>query len=88
MLHHFRERLGKDLEILKQELDKGAFGNLEKNSLSLKGAAVNLSAEGVAAAAYQLEQAGREGDLASAKRNLEKLCSETQRLNAFFEKTD
>ncbi len=88
MLHHFRERLGKDLEILKQELDKGAFSNLEKNSLCLKGAAVNLSAEGVAAAAYQLEQAGREGDLASAKRNLEKLCSETQRLNVFLEKTD
>jgi CheY-like chemotaxis protein len=79
----FQKRLGKDMEHLERSVALGNAGQVEHLAHSLKGAAANLSAEPLRAAAARLEALGHSGDLAAAPLCLAELQQEARQFLAF-----
>ncbi len=63
LVQQFLEEIPTVLEEIKSALDQGDAEAVYGKAHRLKGAAGNLSADAVAAAALRLEQSGRDGDL-------------------------
>ncbi|MFH1292697.1 MAG: response regulator [Pseudomonadota bacterium] len=83
MLHEFLAGVPAQIEALSTALEQGDAEGLIRQAHTLKGAAANLSADGVAAAALRLEQIGREGDLSAGMDGLSELNDDVARLEAY-----
>jgi PAS domain S-box-containing protein len=70
MVHLFEEESPKLLAAISDALERGDVTLLERSAHSLKGAAANLSAKPLSAAALRLEQAAKSKDLESARAGL------------------
>ncbi len=70
MVHLFEEDAPKLLQAMREALERGDLAFLERSAHSLKGAAGNLSAKPVVAAAMQLEIDAQKKDAQSAKASL------------------
>jgi len=79
----FQNRLAGDMEELEHRVALGNGHEVERLAHSLKGAAANLSAETLRAAAARLEAMGRAGDLAAAPLCLAELQHESRRFLAW-----
>jgi len=64
---------------------QGDAESLQREAHTLKGAALNLSAQGVSAAALRLEQIGREGNLSAGKKALRELNDDLVRLETYVD---
>jgi PAS domain S-box-containing protein len=62
----FLNDLPRQLEVLKHFLEAGDAAGVERQAHSIKGAAANMSGEGLRVVAAEIEEAGKKGDLASA----------------------
>jgi HPt (histidine-containing phosphotransfer) domain-containing protein len=83
MVLKFQKRLTGDMEQLERSVALGNTQHVERLAHSLKGAAANLSAEVLRAAAARLESMGRAGDLTAAPLCLAELQYEARRFLAF-----
>jgi len=83
MLQAFLSQVPAQIEALSIALEQGEAASLERQAHSLKGAAANLSANGVAATALRIEQMGREANLSAGKKILEELNDDVARLEAY-----
>jgi len=84
----FLQDYPRQLERLRRALGEGDAPGVARAAHSLKGAAGNLAAEGVVAAAKRLEAMGRAGELAGAEETLRQLEGEIERLRAYAETAD
>jgi signal transduction histidine kinase/DNA-binding response OmpR family regulator/HPt (histidine-containing phosphotransfer) domain-containing protein/HAMP domain-containing protein len=83
MLQEFLTQVPAQIQALRTALKQGDGETVERRAHTLKGAAANLSANQVAAAALRLEQVGREGNLSAGKEALAELKDEVTRLKAY-----
>jgi two-component system sensor histidine kinase/response regulator len=79
LLLKLHTRLGSDLYEIKTAVDSGDCEQVARGAHRLKGAAANLSAEALRAAAAELETAGRNGDVGAARDGLARLKYESRR---------
>jgi two-component system sensor histidine kinase/response regulator len=75
----FRDRLRDELDQIEAKLDAGDSKQVERLAHSLKGAAANLAAQPLSAAAARLESLAREGNLDAARTCLAELRDEARR---------
>ena len=85
MMLEFLEYVPKQLQILNEAVKKGDAKLVERESHSLKGAAGNMGANALVEWANQLELLGRKFDLDSAKKLMENLKTDTERLKMYVE---
>ena len=83
LLEVFLTGLPVQVEALAIALEQGDAESLQREAHTLKGAALNLSAHGVATAALRLEQIGREGNLSEGKKALSELNDDLVRLETY-----
>jgi len=74
------------IKALESVLKKKDFISLENLGHSLKGSSANLSLPGLREAAYRMETAGREKDIAAVKTAMDELKREYARLKDYFAK--
>ncbi len=72
MLNEFADTLPDRIETLRLAIEDQDVEMLARQAHSLKGAAANLSVDGISAAARQLEEIGSNGNLAECRQNLDK----------------
>ncbi len=72
------------IETLRSVIEDQDAEMLARQAHSLKGAAANLGADGISAAAGQLEEMGSDGNLADCRQNLDKLVQETGRVKEYI----
>ena len=84
ILGKFHARAGEMLAAVERAVAAADAAAIGRAAHALKGAAANLSAEGVRAAAQAIESAGHAGDAAAAVRSLEALRAEMGRCLAFI----
>jgi HPt (histidine-containing phosphotransfer) domain-containing protein len=82
LLQMLLEQIAAGLPEMSQAIEQGDARGLEHRAHSLKGAAASLGAERFRQCAFQLEQIGRSGNLASARATLARLAEEEQALRA------
>ncbi len=82
LLKLYDEEFASKSKALKKAVLKSDFKALQELGHSLKGSSANLSLPGLRAAAFALETAGRESDIAGAKSALTRLKDEYARLKA------
>jgi ammonium transporter, Amt family len=82
MLDKFKTLSADTLAELTRHVESSNPSEAARISHSLKGAAANMSADGVAAIAAQIEMAGRANDLAAARQHLDALRREIDRCHA------
>jgi CheY-like chemotaxis protein len=80
MVHLFRQDAPNLLAALSDALERGDMAVLERTAHSLKGAAGNLSAKAVAAAAQQLEKDAKNKNAAAARKSLPEVQRAVQQL--------
>ncbi|MBT8370058.1 MAG: response regulator, partial [Deltaproteobacteria bacterium] len=83
LILQFTENLPDEIKALNEALERQDAESITKQAHTIKGTAANLSAEGIAAAALQLEQAGREGNLSESGKIINYLKDEVGRLEEF-----
>jgi len=88
MLEQFTKSLPGQIEALRSALEQGNGETLQQEAHRLEGSAANLSVERIAAAAFALEQVGREGNLEAGKQALGELENEVARLEAYVNQID
>jgi signal transduction histidine kinase/DNA-binding response OmpR family regulator len=84
MLQEFLKRMPAQVAELRAALEQGDAEMLQREAHTLKGAAKNLSADELAAAALCLEQIGRGGDLTQAKQALGELEAQAVSLREYI----
>jgi len=87
MLEEFLNFVPKKLQKLDEAVKKGDNRLVEKEAHSIKGAAANISAKGIADLSLKLELAGRLGDLAEAKETIDELRTESKNLEQYVSKS-
>jgi CheY-like chemotaxis protein len=87
ILTRFLEDVPRQIEIVKDYLEAGDAAAVERQAHTLKGAAVNVGGEALGAVAFEIEQAGRAGDLAVVKSRLADLEIQFDRLQKAIHKT-
>ncbi len=88
MLQQFTESIPDQVQALKAAVEEADAETLQQEAHGLKGAAKNLSADRIAAAAFKLEQMGREGNLAGGKEALGELEDESVRFKDYIGRID
>ncbi|MGB8658405.1 MAG: response regulator [Candidatus Zixiibacteriota bacterium] len=83
ILGEFLNYLPRQLRTLEEAIEKGDARLVEREAHSLKGAAGNLSAKGIADLALKLELLGRSGDLGGAEEIIGNLNTECKRLEEY-----
>ena len=86
LLLKFKDKAVADMEALEQHL---AAGDARKTALTahgLKGAAANLAAEAVRAAAHDVELAGKAGDTAQMQQGMDRLRHEVRRCIQYLDR--
>ena len=73
------------LKVIRQALKDGESEVVRKQAHAIKGGAANLTADGLAAAAFRLEKIGRSGDLEAGVTGLADLESEFNRFERFLD---
>ncbi|MCS6953124.1 MAG: response regulator, partial [Bryobacteraceae bacterium] len=76
----FLDDAPRQFEALRAYLEAGDMLRLERQAHSLKGASANVGGEALRAAAWEMEQAAKAGDLGAARRCLTKMEQEFDRL--------
>jgi two-component system sensor histidine kinase/response regulator len=84
MFQEFTQGILGQIRSLRSAVEKGDGEALRKQAHSLKGAAKNLSAEGIASVALRLEQMGRDNDLSAGKQALGDLEAEVVSLKEYM----
>jgi CheY-like chemotaxis protein len=84
----FRNTVRSQLEIIDQALTSRDAELVRRQAHAIKGGAANLAVGGLAAAAMQLEQIGRSGDLEKGGQGLDYLVKEFERFERYLERTD
>ncbi len=84
MLEEFLNYMPRLLNILSQVTREGDAEGVEREAHSIKGAAGNLGARGIADLALKLELQGRTGDLAHAQEMLDNLRTEFKRFEEYI----
>ncbi|MEE9566254.1 MAG: response regulator, partial [Desulfobacteria bacterium] len=84
MFREFTQGILGQIRSLRSAVKKGDGEALRKEAHSLKGAAKNLSAEGIASVALRLEQMGRDNDLSAGKQALGDLEAEVVSLKEYM----
>jgi len=77
----FLEELPKLLFEIKEQFARGALEPIWKHAHKIKGSAANVGGEALRDVAFEMEKAGREGDLPKAVRRMPDLESEASRLS-------
>ena len=88
LILQFTEDLPDEIKALSEALNRKDAESITERAHSIKGTAANLGAEGIAKAALQLEEAGREGNLADGVNILDNLNDEFGRLAKFASNID
>ncbi|MBN1841793.1 MAG: response regulator, partial [Deltaproteobacteria bacterium] len=88
MLEQFTTTLPGQIEALRTALEQGNGETLQQEAHDLKGSAANLSIDEMAAAAFELEQMGREGNLEAGGKVLGELETEVARFEAYVKEID
>jgi len=88
MLREFIAHVPAQIQVLRGSVENGDAQTLEGVAHSLKGAAKNLSAKGIASVALRLEQMGREGDLTQARQVLGDLEGKAERLREYISQSE
>ena len=88
MLEQFTTTLPGQIEALRTALEQGNGETLQQEAHRLKGLAANLSIDEMAAAAFELEQMGREGNLEAGGKALGELENEVARFQAYVNEID
>jgi two-component system sensor histidine kinase/response regulator len=83
MLEEFLKYMPPHLKTLSQVANEGDAKGVEREAHSIKGAAGNLGAKGIAELSLQLELQGRTGDLARAQEMLDNLRTEFKRFEEY-----
>lgn len=84
LLQIYREEFTRRYAELEKAIEEKDFQSIKENGHSLKGASANLSLPALREAAYEMEMAGKNQDLTSAKNALIKLKDEFDRLEKFL----
>ena len=85
ILQEFMRYLPDQLQKLNNAINKGDAKEVEREAHSLKGASANLSANALVEWANQLELLGKKFDLDSAKKLMENLKTDAERLKTYVE---
>ncbi len=80
LLQEFRDSLDAEVSALKGVLESGDAKAITEKAHSIKGSALNLSAKGLAEVARTMEEAGKQGDVATAANAMPNLASESEKL--------
>ena len=88
ILQEFLRQVPAQIEALQTALQQGDKETLRGQAHTLKGAAANLSLNGVTAAARRLEEMGRDGNLSKGKQSLSELGKEIGRLEAHISRLE
>jgi two-component system sensor histidine kinase/response regulator len=83
-LSKFETLLAVDLGAIAQSIRDGNAKQLASSAHKIKGAAGNISAEGVRRIAAELEMLGKESRLETAEQSLENLCAEVDRFRNYL----
>jgi HPt (histidine-containing phosphotransfer) domain-containing protein len=83
VLDKFQQRVPEDLAELESALDHGDTKCLARVAHRLRGCSATVSAEGLAQAAAEIEDASRAGRVADVPRGIEHLRNEWKRLAEF-----
>lgn len=73
LLDLFRESAASDVEKIKEGLSAGDSEAAGDAAHSIKGAAASLGVEGIRLVSYEMEKAGRDGDVETVKQKLPEL---------------
>ena len=84
----FRNTVRGQLKIIDQALTSRDAELVRQQAHAIKGGAANLTVDGLAAAAHQLEQIGRSGDLKRGGQGLGYLVKEFERFERYLERKD
>ena len=84
MLEEFLNYMPPHLKTLSQVANEGDAKGVEREAHSIKGAAANLGAKGIAELSLQVELQGRTGDLAPAQEMLDNLRTEFKRFEEYI----
>jgi HPt (histidine-containing phosphotransfer) domain-containing protein len=84
LLGLYSEDFSEKLNQIKEAIDQGNYDMIRELSHTLKGASANLSLIPLQEASFEMENAGREGNIEKAKKTLELLEKEYQRLQDFL----
>jgi PAS domain S-box-containing protein len=76
----FLEDIPKRIEMLKRFLDAGDASGVERQAHSIKGASANVSGEALRAVAFEMEKAGKAGDLDAARGLMTRLEEQLEKL--------
>ena len=82
----FLEDIPRQIEALRSYLEAGDARCAERQAHTIKGAAANVGAEALRAAAFEMEKAGKAGDLAAIKARMAGLETEFDRLRIAMKK--
>jgi two-component system sensor histidine kinase/response regulator len=80
MIGGFLGDIPKQIEILKSFLEAGDAARVERQAHSIKGASANVGGEALRAVAFELEQAGKTGNLEAVRARLPELERQFARL--------
>ena len=83
ILKEFVSGLPQQLEALETAVTGGDGESIARQAHTMKGASANLGADEMSAIALKLEQMGKESDLNGARRAIDELGKEMQRLEDF-----
>jgi signal transduction histidine kinase/DNA-binding response OmpR family regulator/HPt (histidine-containing phosphotransfer) domain-containing protein len=83
-LNKFDSLVTADIGSLEQSIRDGNAKQLASSAHKIKGAAGNISAEGVRRIAAELEMLGKESQLQTAQQSLEHLCAEVDRFRQYL----
>jgi HPt (histidine-containing phosphotransfer) domain-containing protein len=84
LLSLYSEDFSEKLNQIKEAMDQGNYDMIRELSHTLKGASANLSLIPLQEALFEMENAGRERNIEKAKKTLELLEKEYQRLQDFL----
>ncbi len=88
LIVHFIENLPDEIKALNDALDRKDAPGIAKRAHTIKGSAANLSADGIAKAAFELEQMGRTGNLANGQKIIDDLKDELSRLEEYVRRNN
>ena len=88
LIQEFTENLPGEIKALHAALKQSDAQSIVKRAHSIKGAAANLSVDGIAKAARELEQTGQKGNLAGGEKIIDSLKDELSRLEDYVRMMD
>ena len=81
----FLEDIPTQIEVLKDYLNAGDVARSERQAHSIKGASANVGGKAMCATAFEMEKAGKAGDLEAIKARLPELETQFLQLKAAME---